>query len=101
MQTIKRIDKLLFNFLWNHKSHKIAKQVVIRGKTDGGIAMTDISKKIKALKVTWIKRLLNDEGWIAHINHYSKVDIAFLLTCNLNSHDINEIWKKRDFSILD
>ena len=42
---LKTLDKILFNFLWDNKPHKIAKTVTTKPRADGGLAMIDIEKK--------------------------------------------------------
>ena len=39
---LKTLDKILFNFLWDNKPHKIAKTVTTKPRADGGLAMIDI-----------------------------------------------------------
>ena len=58
METMRNIDKILFDYLWDKKPHKIKKEVVIKPKAEGGLAMVDINKKNVALKLTWIKRII-------------------------------------------
>jgi hypothetical protein len=52
------INQLFFNFLWDGGTNKIAKNTIIRQISDGGLNMIDIASKIKATKLTWIKRLI-------------------------------------------
>ena len=54
METMRNIDKILFD----KKPHKIKKEVVIKPKAEGRLAMVDINKKNVALKLTWIKRII-------------------------------------------
>ena len=38
---IKEIDKMFYNFLWNGKTNKIAKNTIIRNIDEGGLKMID------------------------------------------------------------
>ena len=53
-----KLDHMLFNFIWPKGKHHVAKKVLIQDISNGGLNMPDISSVIKALKITWIKRLL-------------------------------------------
>ena len=46
-EMFKTLDKILFNFLWDNKPHKIAKTVTKKPRPDGGLAMVDIKKNIR------------------------------------------------------
>ena len=52
METMRNIDKILFDCLWDKKPHKINKEVVIKPKAEGGLAIVDINEKKVALKLT-------------------------------------------------
>ena len=42
---LKILKKILFNFLWNNKPHKIAKTVTTKPGADWGLAIIDIENK--------------------------------------------------------
>ena len=74
------INKILFNFLWGSKA-KIKKSVVIKQYDEGRLRMVNLQAFIEALKLTWIRRLLNtDRKW----QDFIKLDIEVekLLSCN-------------------
>ena len=51
-----KIDKILFNYLWDNRPHKIAKDVVSSEYQFGGIKMLNIYIKNDALNAPgWIK----------------------------------------------
>ena len=76
METMRNIDKILFDYLWDKKPHKIKNEVVIKLKAEGGLAMVDINKNV-ALNLTWIKRIIEGkENQIYSIlENYLKYDI--------------------------
>ena len=57
--TIKCINKLIYNFLWNSRG-RIKRNTVISPINRGGINLVDIETKFKDFKVSWIPRLSKD-----------------------------------------
>ena len=56
----KKIERLIYNFLWNGRD-RIKRKTLI-GRTDiGGINMPDFLLQSYALKAVWLKRLLDSE----------------------------------------
>ena len=47
------------SFIWDNKKPKIKQSTLIAGYSEGGCKDVDIETKISALKVTWVKRLLD------------------------------------------
>ena len=58
----KEVDKITFDFIWDHKPAKIKKTTLIKQKTAGGLDMKDISLFDKALKLNWMKRLCSNSN---------------------------------------
>ena len=59
-----RINRMLYEFLWDGKPDKISRNVAKQKLENGGIAMIDIEIFDKALKMTWIRRILvGDPMW--------------------------------------
>ena len=57
---INEIEKMIFEFLWNGKTHKVKKQVVIQDYEFGGCRMIDLRQMIKVQNLKWVKRILTD-----------------------------------------
>ena len=57
---INEINKECFQFLWNDKPSKIKKSVMIKDYSEGGLGMIDLQTFDKALKLSWMRRLLLD-----------------------------------------
>ncbi len=53
---IKRINRLMYNFIWKSKN-RIKRNVLIGNQEKGGINMVDVESKIKALKAAWVSRI--------------------------------------------
>ena len=54
--------KCFFNFLWDGKPDKIKRTIAKQKILDGGIGMIDLVLFDKALKLTWLRRLLDGES---------------------------------------
>ena len=79
IETLRHIDKILFDFLWDKKPHKIKKRSSNQAKIwggggggGGGLGMVDIHTKNMALKVAWIKRIIEgkENGVYPTLVHY-------------------------------
>ena len=60
---IKVIDELTAiqnKFIWKHSTTKIKHSTLIADSENGGIRNVDIPTKLKALKLTWVRRLRDD-----------------------------------------
>ena len=57
---LNRIDKMLFNFLWDNKPHKIKRSTIIASIEEGGLNMVDVYSVHLASKCAWIRRLINN-----------------------------------------
>ena len=53
-----------FDFVWDRKPDKIKRSIAIYSTSNGGINITNIKTYIKALKVTWLRKLhRNKPNW--------------------------------------
>ena len=57
---LKKIDEMLFKYLWNNKPSKIKRQTIIAPTEEGGLNMVDVYEVNNAAKYSWIKRLVSD-----------------------------------------
>jgi len=58
--TIKQIETMLYNFVWNNKHH-VKKTTLIQNTSAGGLNMPDIKSIIKSIKINFIKRLVDND----------------------------------------
>ena len=96
---IKKLDIMFYDFLWDGKPDKIKRKNVKLKVEQGGLGMIDLETFDKALKLTWIRRMLNGNSkWkniilniypdINKITHYGDNFVKTL------SYDIdNPFWK--------
>ena len=56
-EMIKDIQLNVFRFIWNNKNDRISRETSTKNVIDGGLSIPNINKYIKALKITWIRKL--------------------------------------------
>ena len=65
---INRLNDMFYKFIWNNKIDKVKRTAITRDYLKGGLKMINIGQFIKALKCTWIRRLVNStksSSWIS------------------------------------
>ena len=86
---LKKLDKMLFDYLWDNKPSKIKRSTVIAPIEQGGLAMIDVYEVHAAAKCGWIRRFYDDSA--------SKWKTTFIKLLNI---DINKLNKNLDYSII-
>ena len=74
MEIIKRMERMIFKFLWKEPD-KVTRNSVINSIKNGGFNLIDIETQIKALRLSWIPRILDSTRkgpWKSYFNHYLK-----------------------------
>ena len=63
---VKKINQLMFKFLWDNKPEKISRKQITQSYTQGGLNMINLEYFIESLKISWIRRLLktSDSSWV-------------------------------------
>ena len=56
---IKKLEGLLFQYIWNGRD-RVSRVQMIQDSSNGGCNMIDLNSFIKSLKITWIRRILNN-----------------------------------------
>ena len=59
MYIIKETQKIFFDFLWNNKGDKIKRGIIYKDTNDGGLGMPHLLSFSHALKMCWVKKLLD------------------------------------------
>jgi hypothetical protein len=61
---IKEIYNIFFKFIWNNRRYKIKRDTIMREYEDGGLKMINVTKYLKSLNISWMKRLLtSNSSW--------------------------------------
>lgn len=92
-ELVKTLNKMFYKFLWNKGPDRISRKKIIKDITKGGLRMVQIDSFIKALKVSWLRRLIihpNSCTW----STLSNIDITKVFTtgdnyATLSVNDIN------------
>jgi hypothetical protein len=59
---INELNTLFYDFIWQ-TNVKIKQSVMVKDYSEGGLRMVNLPAFIKALKLTWLRRLTNDSIW--------------------------------------
>lgn len=81
-ECIKKVQFLIFNFIWN-KTEIIKRNALIGNVKSGDLGITDVESKLKSLKATWLPRILKSKGILYNIlngfcDKYS-IDVMYVL----------------------
>ena len=74
-EVIKRMERMIFKFLWKGLD-KVTRLSVINSVKNGGLNLTDLETQIKAIRLSWIPRILDcsREGpWKYYLKHFLKL----------------------------
>ena len=79
---IKKLNTELFNFLWNSKTDKVKREIVIKKYLEGGLNMIHLVSYINSLKLTWIRRLYcSSSKWQEIVK--TEIDEKMLALCGI------------------
>ena len=102
--TIAQLNKIFFDFLWDGPA-KIKKTVIVKNYIEGILKMINLNAFLDSLKLTWLRRLLRDNGtWKLLIQN--KFDLNKLITYDENYCEItvttisNKFWKDVLYSYI-
>ena len=79
---VEKLENIQYKFLWDGKRAKIKHKTLISSYDNGGLKCVDIMSKIKALQLSWIKRLFDDN------EHPWKLIPKYLLNKHYGSEQI-------------
>ena len=84
---IKRLNKLIYQYIWNSKKEKVKRNVCINSISDGGLGMIDLECKIQSLKLSWIYKFFNgtDAHWKSVFTYWASkigsIHLCFKYNC--------------------
>ena len=95
---IKRINDIIFEFLWSGKSIRIKREICSLPKTMGGLNVVNLRSLIKVKRVQWILRFLKEgsgQNWAKLTENYircldNRFDIEFFSLKVTDSTDLIE-----------
>ena len=65
-ELVKELEKMFYKFLWNSGPDRIKRRFIIKNIEYAGLRMVELRTFIKALKVSWLRRILQQSdsgGW--------------------------------------
>ena len=103
---IKNLNADLFAFLWNSKSDKLKRDIVVRKYLEGGLNMLHLKTYIESLKITWVRKLYTTTSKWQKIL-YTKINENVLANCgtgyiskckkettNIFWKEVFQVWEK-------
>ena len=91
-EVIKEFNNLVFHFLWKGKD-KVIRSSTFAPYEQGGLRMIDYETMIKALRLSWLKRITDEDAsgfWKCYLNYLLEKEggLFLLLQCN---YDVNQM----------
>ncbi len=79
-KAIYNTEKLILDFLWDGKPPKISYNQLSETYEHGSLKLTSVKTLVKALRISWIKRLITSDGlWQSLANNFMPVENTSLL----------------------
>ena len=91
-EVIKEFNNLVFHFLWNGKD-KVIRSSTFAPYEQGGLRMIDCEAMIKALRLSWLKRITDEDPsgfWKCYLNYLLENEGGLFLLPQCN-YDVNQI----------
>ena len=88
-----KIQSTFNRYIWNYKPSKVKHSVLAGDYIQGGMRSLDNQSQCKALRLAWLERIVNGEGWNDIVKEYLSPygGLAFLLKCNYDTNFLNYI----------
>ena len=71
-EVIKIVQTKLFNFLWKNKKDKVKREVLFQEMRKGGLNFPNFAVTIKALRLSWIGKLLGKKLFYCCVESHFK-----------------------------
>ena len=88
---VQKLIDIQENFLWKNGKPKIKHSTLIADYKDGGLKVVDIDSKFRALKLTWLKRLCDDNEHPWKIIPLPKGDLLFHRNFSTDETTLNKM----------
>ena len=87
---IQEIEQMIYEFLWNGKTHKVKKDVIIHDFKEGRHKMIDICSLIMAQKLKWVVLYLNNHECLWRHSIEANIKVKNLNVFLRRNYDICE-----------
>ena len=74
---VRRVNSLLFSFLWQEKRELVARSSLTQPSRLGGLGVVDVQSKVSALHVMWVRRFLEARGHPSAFFFWLYIRVAF------------------------
>ena len=89
---LKKLNQLLFNYLWSGKPDKVKRLCVTQDYINCGMRMVNVKNHINAFQVMWMDRILkNDSSQILQLFEHTIAPVSNL--CKLGSNFVKKLIK--------
>ncbi len=87
-KAIKEVDTIIQNFIWEGKTAQISKNTLIQTIENGGLKLCDFKTKVKSLKLSWVKRLVenNNAKWKVRPNTFTNTTIYLYILMHIETN---------------
>ena len=98
-EILKKLETVLFNFIWNNSTERIKRCTLIGPLDLGGVNMVDIKLLKKSINISWVPRLVTKYNtWSSRILldiliEPNENNPKYLFRANLNSTDLTHWFK--------
>ena len=97
-ELVKELEKYFYGILWNGGPDRISRRVIIKNMSCGGLRMVQLPAFIKALKISWIRRIIQQHGnneWfdLSTVNFSKLLSMGTQYAEWLTETLINPFWK--------
>ena len=85
---VRKLEKMIYTFLWGSKREKIKRTVCINSPEEGGLGMIDLKSKIHSLKLSFISKYLkyHDQPWMQLFGYWihkiGPLPLCFRFNCS-------------------
>ena len=94
-EVLEKIQCVLNKYIWSYKPAKVKHTVLIGNIYQSGLSSLDVESKNKALRLSWVHRIIEGKGWNDIISEYLEPmgGLSFLLKCNYDTKHLKWIPK--------
>ena len=87
-QYFEEIQKMFYKFIWGNKPDKIRRAQLIQEYSLGGLKMVNILEFARALKATWLRRIIKDSS------NWSNI-LELIIPCKIPITDVGSIYLQK------
>ena len=87
---VKQCRQMIKEFIWNKKPPKVKYNSLINTIQEGGLRLQDIECKLNAIKIKWIKNMLDEDvnaPWKSYLGEKLGGNVALVPLYNFNENE--------------